>query len=706
MIKSKKQSLIVIGAFILVMLLGTVTYAFFNYTRTGTANTIRVGRISFVSKNESIVNLTNLFPIDPSNTSDMSDPDKVGTYSIDIKGDTDYSDGIEYLVSATDTNITTTEGQVVPITLDFTVTGLGDSNDNYWTARESKNANIYKKLVGDTLEGDEQVLVGYIAPNNPTGTALGVDGNITIKAYVDKNKLLISDTYDGTESNNMGTTNNQAIGKTVITTSEWNALQSSGVSFKVKVEANEGIWAKEILRGERMVKRAINAKINADTNACNPIRVDNMNTLDDDSDDMEYFNGLNSCVDMNYVWYSGKMWRIVSIYPDGAMKLVTQNLITTLSYNVGNNTNFYTDENNTSYIYQWLNEDFYDTLYNAENIIDNTKLWNASSTSNVQDRPGTSNMVSAPVGMINGYEFIFAGGYVNGGYLTSSTRWWLLNPQSYQYIYQVEYDRTIRTSTPDREYGIRPSIIIKPGLPFTGDGTIDSPFRIEIDKKTGASNELINTRLSGEYVKFGNGDNDSIFRIIGIEEGKTKVILRDIVSGARLFSTSNQNEDGYLYGSGTTISASGNTWYSYLNGQYYTDLTNQYGDLFDRGTYYLGSVNNPKYYKTTVCANVSENKSIKNCEKTDQVGSFYVGMPRYGEMFSVFNKNVRLWLITSRYNSYGAYYDVLMIFSEGDMSGFDPSANMLYTRSTLHLKSTVKILSGSGTEQDPYVVGL
>ena len=31
-------------------------------------------------------------------------------------------------------------------------------------------------------------------------------------------------------------------GKTVFTTTEWNSLQTNGVSFQVKVEANEGIW--------------------------------------------------------------------------------------------------------------------------------------------------------------------------------------------------------------------------------------------------------------------------------------------------------------------------------------------------------------------------------------------------------------------------------------------------------------------------------
>ena len=63
MIKSKKQMFIVIGTFVLVMILGTITYAFFNYTRTGSSNTIKVGRISFVTRQDGNINLTNVFPI-------------------------------------------------------------------------------------------------------------------------------------------------------------------------------------------------------------------------------------------------------------------------------------------------------------------------------------------------------------------------------------------------------------------------------------------------------------------------------------------------------------------------------------------------------------------------------------------------------------------------------------------------------------------
>ena len=345
---SKQVLLSVIGIAIVIVTIVGVAFAFFNYTRTGTSNTIRVGRISFVSKNEETITLNNLFPIDPSNTSDMNDNTKVGTYSIDIKGDTDYVDGIEYLVSAVDANIYTSEGQIVPITLDFTVTDLGDPSTNYFTARESTNASIYKKLVGDILVGDQMLLVGFIKPNTTSGTAEGVDGNITIKAYLNKNKILISDTYDGTESDNMGTTNNQAEGKTVLTTAEWNALNSTGVSFKVKVEANEGIWVngslEEIMKQENFdtnknrgildnessefVSASTGINFGAISSYTNGKGVYMRAGTENDAYPIVYYRGA---VDNNNVVFANKCWKAVRTTDTGGVKLIYNGELQTIT---------------------------------------------------------------------------------------------------------------------------------------------------------------------------------------------------------------------------------------------------------------------------------------------------------------------------------------------------------------------------------------
>ena len=417
MIKNKKQSLIVVGAFILVLVLFTTTYAFFNYTRTGAANTIRVGRISFVSKNEQTISLTNLFPIDPTETGIMNDNTKVGTYSIDIEGDTDYVDGIEYLVSITNANIYTSTGKTVPISIDVTVDSLGTPNANYFTARESKDTLMYKKIVGDTIVGDGMLLVGYISQNDPTGTADGVDGNITIKAYLDENKILISDTYDGTESYNMGTPNSLAQGKTVITTSEWNALQSSGVSFKVKVEANEGIWVNGSLE-EIMRKSAVMDNINSDyvNNETPGINFGEFSSdtngkgvymragTEDDDYPIMYYRGA---IEDNNVAFANKCWKAVRTTDTGGVKLIYNGKVSAEKAPLSQS-DYGTPVTNNGFTF--------DTLDNS---------WNATMTTNITNSDAYE--ISFNVSAGDGYVLLISGvsttvGGVIGGVYKGNTQ--------------------------------------------------------------------------------------------------------------------------------------------------------------------------------------------------------------------------------------------------------------------------------------------
>ena len=333
MIKSKKQMFLVITLFTLLLIVGGVTYSFFNYTRIGSANTLKVGRISFISRQNETINLTNLFPIDPTETGIMDDTTKVGTVEIEVVGDTDYTDGIEYLVSALNTNITTTTGKLVPISLDVTATNLGTSSTNYFTAREDKNAIIYKKLVGDTLVGDQMLLVGYIKKNTTNGTIEGLNGKLTIKAYLDKNKIAISDTLEDGDIEvpgyANGTTDEWVNGRTVLTTTEWNNLSSTGISFQVKVEANEGIWVEEPLTALDIIKKKVNTTKLIDfgqrSGTTYTSSIDNGNGLyilpgtESDANPIYYYRGA---VTDNNVIFGGFCWQMVRTTNTGGIKMI------------------------------------------------------------------------------------------------------------------------------------------------------------------------------------------------------------------------------------------------------------------------------------------------------------------------------------------------------------------------------------------------
>ncbi len=241
--KEKKIKILSILAFVgvLSIMLG-VSVAFFNYTRTGTANIVRTGRIVFNSSQDGRINLTNLFPINTEEPGIMDDSTKVGTITINVSGDTTYNQGVEYLISATNiTNIIGTgdNKKKIPISVMTTASGtLGTSNDDYFEERYTTDNHIYSLLTKDVINENDKIMVGYIAPG-----AEGINGNITIKAYLDRDKIAISDTYNSIGiTDEMGTTKEWANGRTVFTTQEWNEFQNTSITFQIKVEANEGIW--------------------------------------------------------------------------------------------------------------------------------------------------------------------------------------------------------------------------------------------------------------------------------------------------------------------------------------------------------------------------------------------------------------------------------------------------------------------------------
>ncbi len=421
-----------------------------------------------------------------------------------------------------------------------------------------------------------------------------------------------------------------------------------------------------------------------------------------EEDGIKYFSGTNDCVNFNYVWYSGKLWRITAIYPDGAMKLVTENNITSIAFNEYGNVNF---EN--SYMYNWLNEEFYPTLYNASEFIDTTKQWNATQTVSRSTKPAESTLVSTNVGLLNSFEYYNSYRNLNSyshGYLNNKYYWRLLNPSNTTEVYRVDETGSCSGTGSVWVYGTRPSIVFKAGLNFTGSGGVNNPYIVVGDIEIGKPNDLINTRISGEYVKLKSGNNEQLFRIISVEDNKTKIIALDYANNKDRKYYDHVTGTYNLWGSGTTTGE--NTWYTYLNDEYLPNLKTTYGELFDSNLYYLGSDGQlyDKNYKLSVCANTTSGNT-KDCDKTNDKGFFDIGLPRYGELFAAQQSS-------GSSNSMDMY--LMNIHSGWMVWGIKPDGEATYfertqleaARPTLHLKSTVKIKSGSGTETDPYVVGL
>ena len=226
---NQRQDLnLVLGILAIIGLFGGLTYAFFNYTRTGGANSLKVGRVSFNSTQEENISLTNLFPVSSDEIDNVLESGN--NVTINITGDTTYGEGVEYLVTAEDVNINVGEKRI-PINLYVSGTSNLGSNDEEYFDNRGGEESFYKVLSGGVVVPGQYLLVGYIAPGQS-----GIDGSLNIKAYIDKDKIAITDTPEENIEWQRG--------RTVFTTEEWNSIQNTGheLSFKVRVEANEGIW--------------------------------------------------------------------------------------------------------------------------------------------------------------------------------------------------------------------------------------------------------------------------------------------------------------------------------------------------------------------------------------------------------------------------------------------------------------------------------
>ena len=408
-------------------------------------------------------------------------------------------------------------------------------------------------------------------------------------------------------------------------------------------------------------------------------------------------------VDYNYVWYSGKLWRITAIYPDGTMKMITDDAITTISYNSSDNVNFYTDNENKSYMYQWLNEDFLDTLYNYENIIVTDSKWNSLTITSISTKitEGASGVTTttSPVGLLNSYEYYmsykntsFGSGYLNIGYY-----WWLLNPYYTSYVSRVGIYGDPFYYSPTESLGGRPSVNLKSGIQLSGgSGTKTDPYTILGDKEeviTGTT--LLNTRSSGEYVKF----NNELYRIVSIENNITKINKNDYVKDTsnnvlmKKFSTS------VTYGGGT----SDDYWDYYLNNTWYNALDPSYQNMIVESTYYIGTNTGSTGYKASICATASNTVTTKDCTKTTSVWTGKVGLPRYGEMFasqqgSGESSSSLMWLMNP-YNTSGVW-DV----SYSGNVGYGSPTESLGGRPSINLKSSIKITGGKGTKEKPFEI--
>ncbi len=400
----------------------------------------------------------------------------------------------------------------------------------------------------------------------------------------------------------------------------------------------------------------------------------------------------------NYLWYSGKLWRIVSVNNEvKTVKLVTQWNISMIPYASGS-TDF-----EESYIKDWLNDTSVDGfLYNLrdyESFLVTDSKWNAttdsSSLGNVKRPSDSGTVVTATVGLLNLYEYqeSFKGTTYSNGYLNNCLHWWILTPYDNTNINEIDNLGNSNSFDKLQTLGVRPSINLKSNIKvIDGNGTVDNPYRVEEDNDKDLNTVKLNTRYSGEYIRFGV-DGNNLYRIVSHEtKNLTKIVSAIPLKDSNTFKVS-------VFGNNITFSRT-NTIGSFLNGDYLTNYVgSSYTDMIEENsTWYLGTVGSGASYKLAKYTDTNMSST------TPSTTNAKVGLLRLGELmsgqFDIDVNNTSYWTLTPistsairRIGQYGSSFSV----APTTTNAISP---------VLNLKENVIITGGTGTKLDPFTIEL
>lgn len=371
-------------------------------------------------------------------------------------------------------------------------------------------------------------------------------------------------------------------------------------------------------------------------------------------------------VEDNYLEYSGILFRIVGIDKDNNIKAISDSNLT-LMYS-GLEKGF-----DKSYVYKWLNKS--DEKYSGifENNMDSTDKYLTNTylcddvVSDLKNINCEKNNNALKITLLSLYDYASAGGkesYLNNGesyYLST------IDDKNNNYFINTTGDVGLNKIS-SKIYGVRPVITIKNDVALMhGDGSKTSPYAV-IEKTV--------SKLSDVYVSKYINYSGSTYRIISTGEN-VKIALSDNI----------KDGDKYLEktfgGKNNIYSTTKKTIGEYLNNTYYKSIKNN--DLIVKSSYGIGS------------------NTLDNLDYTavySKTNTFNIGMLTLGDMFISDTKNV---LTMNRGIESSMIINV--INKDGNVFG-DLIASKYEVRPTMYLKGNINIVSGDGSIDSPYELGV
>ena len=408
---------------------------------------------------------------------------------------------------------------------------------------------------------------------------------------------------------------------------------------------------------------------------------------DETNSNIYYYTGTNEEVSNNYLWYGGHHWRVMEIdTEENTLLLISQQPLTAIS---PTSTVWDTEEEyETSYINNWLNEYFYNSLDSSiqNNILDNT--FNVGIYTDVDEITITQN-----VGLLDEDQYARAGG--TNSYLDIKDRFWLGNRYSSSTVRSVFIDGNFSDFGPVNTDGVRAVIKISDITVTEGDGTLTSNYKTA-DESSNTNNvqvgEYINVPYSGSDSACGD-DNKCTFRVVSKDSDSIKVVLNGLLPSES------------RYGSNETITTS-HTIYTPLN-NFANNISSDYRYTGNK-IFYVGDY--------PFVSGIGQNYE----DVQDETLQASVGLPTVGEMFSgndidLGTSSIKTFVDVSTIENpiASGYYwlmnrysssSVRSVYSGGSLS-VTPPTNAHGVRAVIYLKSGTSALTftgGEGTAQSPY----
>ena len=418
---------------------------------------------------------------------------------------------------------------------------------------------------------------------------------------------------------------------------------------------------------------------------------DSANNINTTDPDQIFITGNNP---NNYIWYSGKLWRAVAIdTSDNSVKLVTQWNISAISY----------DDNSSafegSYMEEWLNDTtvdgFLGNLRSPEKFIKMDSKWNDNTTNGTYKPTGET--VTNPVGLLNLYEYTvsYSNTTSSNCYLNNNISWWTITNNGSSQKWYISNSGNSYISGLTSSNGIRPSINLKPSIKIVdGSGTVDNPYRLMGDNDINLEGVKLNTRYSGEYIRFGTGENN-LYRIVSHESKElTKITSVNPLKENKTFKM-------IQFGNNSNYS-NNNIIGTFLNGEYLGSgdyLTKEEVSMIEDNTaWYLGQIESGENYK--LAKYIDEEMTNTTISTTSKVGLLRLGELMAGQD-DVTSNNGIYWLLTP-YSASNVWY----LYNNGIANSGYNTMNKYAIKPVLNLKSNVIIISGDGTLQNPFEIEL